>query len=697
MTHWCPQTSESNWIFHPAHRKLQGIRATHQPSPWIGDYGSITVMPQSGERLLPAEQRAAAFRLSDCVLQPGYMRFELLRYGVMIEAVPTERCAVFRFHFPANTETRVIVDPLKGEGRAVAPSGDTPLLIETRGSSGGAPANFACYVAVQTHEYEAVELYHSSARPSTTTEARGVRAGGVIEFGTSSGRVIEVRIGMSFISFDQAACNMELEFGGCSFEELKRAATEVWEERLSRIEIEGATDRQRRTFYSCLYRTNLFPRKFHELTPDGNTRHYSPYDGGVHPGVLYTDNGFWDTYRTVYPLFSLTMPDQLPEILEGWVNAAKEGGWFPQWASPGYRACMVGTHIDAVIADAVTKGITDFDVDTAYHAMLRHANAPGDDAGSYGRIGIRDYLNMGYVAANHHHESVARTLDYAYDDFCIAAVAEHLGDTANRDTLLRRAHNYRHLFDSKTGFMRGRNADGKFTEPFDAYRWGSPYVEGGPWQSSWAVQHDPAGLIRLMGGRTRFIERLSEMMSTPPRFGVGAYRSEIHEMTEMALADFGQYAHSNQPVHHALYLHTAAGRPDLAEHWVRQALDRLYSPGGFAGDEDNGEMSAWYILSALGIYPLCPGHPGYVLGSGLFPRAILRPPSGKAVTIEDDSQSETGPIGRVVWNGTEHASLEIAHSALVGGGTLSFHHTSGGRDGEISRNHLPFSLSEYDG
>jgi predicted alpha-1,2-mannosidase len=463
---------------------------------------------------------------------------------------------------------------------------------------------------------------------------------------------------------------------------------------LGRVALSGATDDQRRTFYSCLYRTQLFPRVWHEYDADGSPIHFSPYNGQVHDGVLYADNGFWDTYRTVYPLFALLMPERLAEILQGWTNACREGGWFPQWASPGYRACMVGTHIDAVMADAVVKGVTNFDLKTAYDGLVRHASEPGDQWGNYGRLGIADYLEHGYVIEDHQDHSVARSLDYAYDDWCLSQIARVLGHQEDAQRFQARASHYRLLYDSSVGFMRAKKADGSWREPFEEFAWGGPYVEGGPWQNSWAVPHDPAGLMDLMGGPEAFTARLDQMLTQEPHFNIGAYSNEIHEMTEMAAAQFGQYAQSNQPVHHVLALYAAAGRPDRMQYWTRRVMDELYTPDSFPGDEDNGEMSAWYILNALGFYPLCPGHPSYVLGAPLLPAARVQLPNGRELVIESTGNTPGAVyVKQLTINGQAHRPLWVSHNALMEGGHWRFEMSETPSVPELTPHDMPYSLS----
>ncbi len=684
MTHWTPQTDEGRWPFHPDTHKLQGVRATHQASPWMGDYGHFVVMAQSGEPLPRASERASAFRLEELTVRPHVLSVTLRRYGIRLEMTPTERCGVFRFTFPAGQPARVILEPSQGESGVEINAARSTITGFTRANSGGVPPNFAChYAAVFSRPFVS-----ASALP-------GEREGAVAEFGDGGGQV-EMTIGTSFLSAEQALRNLEREVGGRDFDAVRAEGEAVWNAALGRVAIAGGTEAQRRTFYSGLYRTQLFPRAWHEFDAAREPVHFSPYDGRVHAGVLYADNGFWDTYRTVYPLLALLMPERLAEILQGWTNACREGGWFPQWASPGYRACMVGTHIDAVMADAVVKGVTGFDVEAAYAGLVRHATEPGDRWGNYGRLGLADYLEHGYVVEDHQDHSVARSLDYAYDDWCLSRIARVLGRREDESVFRARADNYRHLYDPAVGFMRAREADGAWREPFAEFAWGGPYVEGGPWQSSWAVPHDPAGLIALMGGPEAFVSKLDRMLAQEPRFEVGAYGFEIHEMTEMADAAFGQYAHSNQPVHHVLALYAAAGRPDRMRHWTRRVMDELYSPDHLPGDEDNGEMSAWYVLNALGLYPLCPGHPSYVLGSPLFPAARVRLPNGRDLVIE---AADGGPgrahVCQVTINGRAHRPLWVSHDAVMQGGHWRFEMSDApSMPPGLTPTDLPYSLSQ---
>jgi len=698
MNHWSPQTAEGSWFFSPHARKLQGMRLTHQPSPWMGDYGALVIMPQSGtltsRRHLSSDRRAQAYRPDQTTFAPHYFQAELIGTGILMEFAPTLRGGIFRFRFPEGRPARFILEPAKGLSKIEMRPDRMSIAGYTRGNAGGVPEGFAHYFVVRFDEpFEGGMHFHGN-EPYEDVEKEGTRVGISLDLGEDLRGPVIARIATSFISIEQAERNLDLEVAGASFEEIVGKAEAAWEANLGRIEVESDDEDQLRTFYSCLYRTQLFPRIWHEVDAEGKTVHYSPYDGKVHEGILYTDNGFWDTYRTEYPLLALLDPERVGDILQGWVNAYKEGGWFPQWATPGYRACMVGTHIDAVMADAVARGVRNFDMETALDGMLKHAYEIGDADGAYGRIGIEDYKELGYVATDRHHEAVARSLDYAYDDFCIAQVAKALGREEVAGKLLKRATNYVKQYDPEVGFMRGRNADGSWLAPFDPFKWGSPYVEGGAWQSSFAVQHDAAGLIALMGGDEAFVAKLDELLATPPRFEVGVYGFEIHEMTEMACASFGQYAHSNQPVHHILYMYASAGRPDRTQAEVRRVMNELYTPTHLPGDEDNGEMCAWYVLSALGIFPLTPGHPSWVLGAPLFKKAAVHLPNGKDLVVEAPANQDGALfVTSVSFDGEPVENLWLTHGAVANGGALTFDMSATKKEGTTPDRHRPFSLS----
>lgn len=681
--HWTFDTSGGKWFYHPHERKLRGIRATRQPSPWIGDYGSFSFLPQSGVSCYSAETRAAAFRPEDALLAPDALAVQLLRDRAHVRLSASERCAIADVHFTTPAARRVLFDGGNGSSSWGYDAATQTLQFSVTNNNGGVPDNFACY-------------YHIDIKGTCIAEQSGVccvavehafqagihqceqdNGGFVLEIEQDC-RDITLYIGSSFISCEQAALNKQHELAEHDRRTLRRSVAETWNTQLACISIDGASTAQRDTFYSALYRCFLFPRQLHEYDADHNQLHYSPYDGRIHAGPLYTDNGFWDTHRTVYPLFSLLCPERLSEMLAGFINACREGGWMPKWASPGYRACMIGTHIDAVFADACVKDIP-FDIDAAYRGLLKHAFETGDGSNRHARIGLEYFEELGYVPCDKINEATSRTLDFACNDWCIAQIAERLNDHCTRDRLLERADYYRNVFDPEVGFMRGRNADGSWRDNgvddggFSATEWGGPFVEGSAWQCGWAVQHDVDGFIALHGGARQLEGKLDRLLATPPFFEVGSYGREIHEMSEMAAVDFGQYAQSNQPSHHILYFYTLVGRTDKCGHWIRRTCNELYNANdnGLPGDEDNGEMSAWYVFSALGFYPFCPGKAAYVLGSPLFDQATIHLARGKTFTVTAaDNKAEHAAVAGWQLNKSPLSGVWLTHQDIIAGGEL---------------------------
>lgn len=660
MTFWTPRTGDATgWIYQYGADRLRGFQATHQPSPWMGDYGNFCVMPFTGEstRDLPS----SAFSHDEEVSKPHHYAVTLKDSGVRAEMTATCRSAVMRFEYPRGERAWVHFDAYRPGDFEIDEAAGVVRGV-ARANQGGVAGDFGCRFLCRFNT------------PIKSVNLSSDQHWVAVELDTSSSTTVEARIGTSFIDHDQATVNLDREVGDTPFDEVVAANKAVWNKRLSVIEIEGATDDQRVTFYSNLYRALLFPRIFHEENADGELVHYSPYSGELEPGEMYADNGFWDTFRAVYPLLSIIDPEINASMVRGWLNAYREGGWFPKWASPGYRDCMIGTHVESVIADALCKGIDDFDVDLAAEASLKDATALSDN-GAYGRKGMASYLDRGYVACDETGEATARTLEFAYDDWCVAQVCEHAGRIDMLPTLLQRAQNYHNVFDPEVGMMRGRQADGSWRPNFKADEWGGPFTEGSSWHYSWSVLHDVPGLIDLMGGDTAFVAKLDAMLAAEPTFGVGHYGGVIHEMTEMVACKMGQYAHGNQPVHHVLYLYNFAGAPWKTAAPVRQVVDTLYGPGpdGYCGDEDNGQMSAWYLFSTLGFYPVCPGKPGYAIGSPRFAKATIHLPSGEDFVIEARGVSDENlHIGSAKVDGQPLSRSWIKHSEIANGGVLSF-------------------------
>jgi predicted alpha-1,2-mannosidase len=667
MAHWALQSSDRNaWFFQPRDLRLEGIRCTHQLSVWLDDYGHATFMPFSGDPSPEASARASSYRPEELTISPYSLKLRLTRYRCLLELAPTERCSVMRFTYEDLGQDSggagVMIDLPGKDAQAHCDTATGTITALTRANSGGVPAGFAAYYVVRTDGrisgFEVKELKD--------------RRVAVVCFAVQPDKPITLRVGTSFISLEQAARNLDGEVGEKPFEQVKREAGAAWEEALGRIRIEGGSEAQRKTFYSGLYRALLFPRIWHERDGRGNFIHWSAFSGKVEPGVMYADHGYWDVYRAWYPMMALVYPERLGQILDAWVNAYKEGGWFPQFPCPGYRNCMTGSPLDFVFGDAVAKGITGFDVQAAFAGLKKHATQPVVPGLGYGRPAVAEYAKLGFIPCDVAGDGVAETLDSAYGDFCIAQVARAAGMQEDAAMFEARSRNWRNIFDAKTRFLRGKLADGSWLEPFEPHTWGGAYVEGSAWQYRFSVPYDPEGLMEAMGGRTAFLGLMEEMLNQPPVFHVGSYGREIHEMSEMAAVDFGQYAHSNQPVHHALYLFTVAGRRDRTQYWVHRVLNELYSVDNFPGDEDTGSMGAWYVLSSLAIFSMCPGKPEWVLGAPLFDKAEIRLPDGREIRIEAHGKEPGAFLDRVTLNGVELSGPSVLHSELVNGARLVF-------------------------
>ena len=650
MNFWTPQTGKmgNGWAYTYGSHTIRGLKQTHQPSPWINDYGQFSLMPVRGKDRIDENARQSWFSHQSETAKPYYYSVYLADHDVVAEMTPTERAAVLRFTFPESAESGVVIDAFD-RGSQVKVLDDRTVAGYTTRNSGGVPDNFRNYFIIRFDK--PIETYRifDGGQEIKGDAVTGKHALAAVYFTTRRGERVNARVASSFISAEQALRNLETELGTDDFETVKAKAQARWDEVLGRIEVAGGTEEQYRTFYSCLYRSTLFPRKFYEIDAAGKPVHYSPYNGEVLPGYMYTDTGFWDTFRSLFPLLNLVYPSVNAEIQAGLANTYRESGFLPEWASPGHRGCMVGNNSASVVSDAILKGITpQEDIATLYEAMLAGRDKVHPQVSSTGRLGHEYYNTLGYVPYNVGiNENVARTLEYAYDDWCIAQVAAKLGKTEDAAMLEKASQNWRNVFDPETRLMRGRNEDGTFQSPFSPYKWGDAYTEGNAWHYTWSVFHDPEGLATLMGGKTEFGEMLDSVFVVPPIYDDSYYGARIHEITEMQVANMGNYAHGNQPAQHMIYLYNYVGQPWKAQWWTREVMDRLYSskPDGYCGDEDNGQTSAWYVFSALGFYPVCPGSDEYAVGSPLFRKAAIHLENGKTVEIE---APENGPQNRYV-------------------------------------------------
>ncbi|RYU83370.1 GH92 family glycosyl hydrolase [Hymenobacter persicinus] len=678
MNCWLPQTGKmgSGWAYQYAADKIRGFKQTHQPSPWMNDYGQFALMPITGKVRFEEDERASWFSHKAEEARPYYYRVYLADHDVTTEITPTERAARFRFTFPRTDSAYVVLDALdKGSHVQLLPARRRIVGYTTR-NSGGVPADFKSYFILEfDHDFTFTSIYQDKKLDAALLEATANHTGAVVGFRTRRGEQVNVRVASSFISPEQAELNLN-EIGQDDFETVQQKGRAAWNEQLGRIQVEGGSDEQRRTFYSCLYRSLLFPRKFYEVNAQGQVVHYSPYNGQTRPGYLYTDTGFWDTFRALFPFLNLLYPEVNQQVQAGLVNAYTEGGWLPEWGSPGYRDIMVGNNSASVVADAYVKGGRGYDIQTLYQALLHGANNAGP-VSAVGRYGVQYYNKLGYVPYDVKiDESAARTLEYAYDDFAIYQLAKALNRPKKEINLYaQRSQNYRKLFDKQTGLMRGRNQDGSFQTPFNPFKWGGAFTEGNSWHYTWSVFHDVQGLMDLMGGPKPFTAALDTVFTLPPVFDASYYGSVIHEIKEMQIAGMGNYAHGNQPIQHMIYLYNYAAQPWKAQYWVRETLNRLYlpTPDGYCGDEDNGQTSAWYVFSALGFYPVCPASDQYVLGAPLFPKATLHLPNGKDVVLNAPLNSaQNRYIRTLTLNGQPYEHNWLSHEALLQGATLDF-------------------------
>ena len=701
MNMWTAQTNVmgDGWVYQYGADKIRGFKQTHQPSPWMNDYGQFAIMPGSGKPVFDQNGRASWFSHKSEISKPHYYSVYLADCDVTTELTPTERAAVFRFTFPENDSSFIVIDALdRGSYVKVFPK-ERKIVGYTKRYARGKLTNFKNYFVIYLdHDISFYRLASNGKLGAKGEESESDHSGIVVGFKTRRGEQVQLKVASSFISLEQAELNLQREIGTKGFNEVLQNAEKEWNNQLGKIEVSGESEEQLRTFYSCLYRTLFFPNKLYEIDANGKEVHWSPYNGQVLPGKMFGGTGFWDTFRALYPLLNLVYPEINREMQEGLVNAYLEGGFLPEWSSPGYSDIMIGNNSASVVADAYIKGVRGYDIEKLYEALLHGANNEGP-IGAVGRLGVNYYNKLGYVPYDVKiNENAARTLEYAYDDFAIY----QLGKALNRpkkelDLYAKRSQNYRNLFDPESGMMRGKNANGQFQSPFNPFKWGDAFTEGNSWHYTWSVFHDVQGLMNLMGGKDRFIAKLDSVFSLPPVYDDSYYGGMIHEIKEMQIANMGQYAHGNQPIQHMIYLYNYAGAPEKTQYWIREVLNRLYkpTPDGYCGDEDNGQTSAWYVFSALGFYPVCPATDEYVLGAPLFRKAVIHLANGKELVL-NATQNSAGNryVSSLSWNGADYSKLFVNHSELMKGAILDFKMTATpALDRKFVLTDFPFSFS----
>lgn len=679
MNFWTPQTGNmgDGWVYTYTADKIKGFKQTHQPSPWNNDYGQFSIMPVTGTPQFDQEKRASWFSHKAEIANPYYYSVYLADHDVTTELSPSQRAAIFQFTFPKTDSAYVVIDAFdKGSYIKVIPQENKIIGYSTK-NSGGVPENFKNYFVItfdRPFSYKAG--VKSGSIRKDELEIQDNHAGAIVGFPSlRRGDQVIARVASSFISFEQAELNLK-EVKSKTFQQVVDEGKAQWNDVLGRVQVEDLNIDRLRTFYSCLYRSTLFPRDFSEIDGNGKRIHYSPYNGQILPGEMFTDTGFWDTFRSLFPLLNLLYPSMNDRMQEGLVNAYKESGYLPEWASPGHRASMIGNNSASIVADALITDRKGYDKELLWEALKHGANSAYPKHSSTGRFGYEYYNQLGYIPADVKvDQNVARSLEYAYNDWCIYEFGKALGKPeAETAIYAKRAMNYKNLFDPSTKLMRGKKTDGSFVPDFDPSAWSREYTEGNAWHWSFCVFHDPQGLINLMGGNRSFVSMLDTVFVIPSYEGMKS-RGMIHEMREMQVMNMGQYAHGNQPIQHMPYLYNYAAEPWKAQYWVRKIMDKLYlpTPDGYCGDEDNGQTSAWYVFSSLGFYPVSPGSGEYVIGSPQFEKVTLKLENGKKVHIQAKQQgSKQVYVNQLSWNGKPYGRNYIRYNDLLQGANLEF-------------------------
>ncbi|WP_346054980.1 GH92 family glycosyl hydrolase [Amycolatopsis dongchuanensis] len=688
---WTPMTDAGadNWLYRYQESNndqnlptLQAFGLSHEPSPWMGDRQTFQVMPSATAGVPDGNRtaRALPFKHENETARPYYygVRFE---NGIRGEIAPTDHAAMFRFTFP-DGNANLVFDNIRNDGGLT-------LDPATSSLSGYSDVNAGSAGATRMYVYATFDQ-----APTTGAMLPGDGRDNVRGYLKFASKTVTMRIATSLISLDQAKRNLALEIAPrASFESVKDAAQAAWDRQLGVIEVEGASQDQLTTLYSNLYRLFLYPNSGFENTGTARQPKYqyqSPVSSGVKDGTMYVNNGFWDTYRTTWSAYDLLSPDMAGKMIDGFVQQYRDGGWISRWSSPGYADLMTGTSSDVAFADAYLKGIDNFDVRSAYDAAVKNATVlPPNDA--VGRKGLDTSIFLGYTPTTTG-EGMSWALEGYINDFGIANMSKKLYDQArpndprkqeyldNYTYFLNRAQNYVTMFDPSVGFFQGRNPDGSFRLPagqYDPRNWGGDYTETDGWGMAFTVPQDGQGLANLYGGKQGLANKLDQFFATPETATFrGSYTGIIHEMREARDVRMGQYGHSNQPSHHILYMYDYAGQPFKTQAKVREALSRLYVGSelgqGYPGDEDNGEMSAWYIFSALGFYPLQMGSPNYAVGSPLFTKATLHLPGRDLVINAPKNNAKNVYVQGLRVNGRPWTSTSLPADLISHGGTLDF-------------------------
>jgi predicted alpha-1,2-mannosidase len=658
MTDWTPQTRQNKISvvsYQYEDTTISGFMGTHQPAIWMGDYGYVTLMPEVDTLKTNPEDRKLPFTHIDEIVRPDYYSVWMNAGGsrkIRTEMTATERCAYMRFTFPANASSTVVVEASRPgiagfahvDGAAQEITGYNPDRMDAHLGPMQLP-NFKGYFVVQFRK-----PFNSSGTYGPTPQQSGSATGAYARFTTNDGEVVEAKVGTSFISIEQARRNLTAEIPGWDFEGVQRSLRSTWNEKLGRIGVEGATEDQRRIVYTGLYHALLYPRIFSE-----QGHYYSAFDDTVHQGVSYTAYSIWDTFRAEHSLLTLLAPERIDGMIGALLQNYQEGGWMPKWPNPSYTNIMIGTHADSLVAEAINKHFKGFNYQLAWDAVYKDAMTPpdGDTTRRWydrephtpyeARAGLTYLKELGYVPADKTAESASRTLEDSYDDWCVAQVAKALGKTKEFEFFLNRSHNYEHIFNKTTGFMQAKNSDGSWADPKEGW------TEGNTWVYTWAVMQDIPGLMQLMGGKEKYNARLDEHFSG------------------------GHNVHSNEPSHHYGYLYDYSGQPWKTQAKVREIAAAEYAnlPSGIDGDDDCGQMSAWYLFTALGFYPVNPASGDYMIGSPLFTKMTLRLANGRLFTVSAENNSAKNVyIQSATLNGKPLSIPVIRYDDIVAGATL---------------------------
>lgn len=699
MNTWTAQTGKNGdgWKYQYTKKTIRGFQQAHQCSSWTNDYAVFSFMPVIGKLTVNEDERATGFSHANETARPDYYKVQLDN-GISTEMTPTERGAHLRFTFPKKQDSYIVLDGYtKMSMVKIIP--EERKIIGYVNNGHYKTANFKNYfVAVFDKPFVAWGTWENRQHTvqGAAVQAEGDGVGAYIQF--KPGEKVQVKVVSSYISTEQAELNLQRELGSFkSFDDTKKAATDTWNKYLSKVLVEDDSEENKATFYSCFFRASLFSRQFFEYDKDGKAYYYSPYDGKIYYGYMYTDTGFWDTFRAQFPLNTILHPTMHGRYMQALLAAKEQCGWLPAWSFPGEGGSMIGNHAISLLTDAWVKGIRTFDPEQALAAYLHEATNKGPWGPANGRHGWKEYYQLGYVPYPEYGEATAKTLEYAYDDFCGYQLAKTVNAPFYESIFARQMYNYRNVYDSTTGFMRGRNSKGQWLADFDPTEWGGPYTEGCAWHWVWSVFHDVQGLIDLLGGNKHFVAKLDSVFTQPNTFKVGTYRRPIHEMTEMAMANMGQYAHGNQPIQHMIYLYNYAGEPWKAQFHAREVMQRLYNAteNGYPGDEDQGQTSSWYVLSALGFYSVCPGTDQYVLGSPLFKKVTITLENGKQLVIKANGNSGSNVyIQQATLNGMPYSKNYITHHDIVNGGLFEFNMSASPNTTRgINQGDKPFSLT----